>query len=65
MTRREADAAARLLERLLTDAAFRQQFRQNPVATSREAGFTVGPVATMSGGTICCCSASAAAPMWK
>jgi hypothetical protein len=38
MTGAEADAAARLLERLLTDPAFRAQFRRNPVAASREAG---------------------------
>jgi cell wall-associated NlpC family hydrolase len=34
----EADAAARLLERLLGDPAYRQQFRAFPVAALREAG---------------------------
>jgi putative modified peptide len=38
VTGAEAEAAARLLERLLTDAAFRDQFRRNPVAAAREAG---------------------------
>jgi NlpC/P60 family len=38
VTGAEAEAAARLLERLLTDPAFRAQFRRNPVAASREAG---------------------------
>jgi hypothetical protein len=38
VTGAEAEAAARLLERLLTDSAFREQFRRNPVAASREAG---------------------------
>jgi NlpC/P60 family len=38
VTSGEAEAAARLLERLLTDSAFREHFRQNPVAASREAG---------------------------
>jgi NlpC/P60 family len=34
----EADAAAQLLERLLTDPALRKRFRSDPVAASREAG---------------------------
>jgi cell wall-associated NlpC family hydrolase len=38
VTSREAEAAARLLERLLGDPAYRRRFRENPVATSREAG---------------------------
>jgi cell wall-associated NlpC family hydrolase len=38
MTGAEEAAAARLLERLLTDSAFRQYFRRNPIAASREAG---------------------------
>jgi hypothetical protein len=38
VTSRKAEAAAQLLERLLTDSAFREQFRRNPVAASREAG---------------------------
>jgi cell wall-associated NlpC family hydrolase len=38
VTSREAEVAARLLERLLTDPAFREYFRRNPVAASREAG---------------------------
>jgi cell wall-associated NlpC family hydrolase len=38
VTAAEADAAARLLERLLTDSAFREHFRRNPVVASREAG---------------------------
>ena len=38
MTGPEADAAARLLERLLVDPALRRRFRHDPVAASREAG---------------------------
>ena len=38
MTGPEADAAAQLLERLLTDQNFREGFRRDPVATSRDAG---------------------------
>jgi hypothetical protein len=38
MTDREAEAAARVLERLLADAGFREHFRRNPVAASREEG---------------------------
>jgi cell wall-associated NlpC family hydrolase len=38
VTSAEAEAAARLLSRLLTDPAFRQYFRRNPVVASREAG---------------------------
>jgi hypothetical protein len=34
----EADAAAQLLERLLTEPNFREGFRRDPVATSRDAG---------------------------
>jgi hypothetical protein len=34
----EADAAARLLERLLSDSAYRERFRSYPVAALREAG---------------------------
>jgi NlpC/P60 family len=34
----EADAAARLLERLLTDPVLRTRFRRDPVGASREAG---------------------------
>jgi NlpC/P60 family len=34
----EAEAAARLLELLLTDPALRERFRRDPVAASREAG---------------------------
>jgi cell wall-associated NlpC family hydrolase len=34
----EADAAAHLLERLLTDPVLRKRFRSDPVAASREAG---------------------------
>jgi putative modified peptide len=34
----EADRAARLLERLLTDAEFRARFRRDPAATCRQAG---------------------------
>ena len=37
MTGPEADAAAQLLERLLTDPNFREGFRRDPVATSRDA----------------------------
>ena len=40
MTSREAEAAARLLERLLADPAFRADFRRNPVAASRAAGLS-------------------------
>ena len=38
MTGPEADAAAQLLERLLADPSFREGFRNDPVATSRDAG---------------------------
>jgi cell wall-associated NlpC family hydrolase len=38
VTGAESEAAARLLERLLTDPAFRQYFRRYPVVASREAG---------------------------
>jgi cell wall-associated NlpC family hydrolase len=38
MTDREAEAAARVLERLLADPGFREYFRRNPVAASREEG---------------------------
>ncbi len=38
MTRPEEDAAARLLERLLDDPAYRAAFRADPVAASRAAG---------------------------
>src|SRR3954452_8716346 len=34
----KAEAAATLLERLLTDQAFRARFRADPVGASREAG---------------------------
>jgi putative modified peptide len=51
MTGAEAEAAARLLERLLTDDAFREQFRANPVAASREAGLeSVAEEMAMSAG---------------
>jgi putative modified peptide len=51
MTGAEAEAAARLLERLLTDAAFRDQFRRNPVAAAREAGLqSVAEEMAMSAG---------------
>jgi hypothetical protein len=38
VTGAEAEAAARLLERVLTDQAYRESFRRNPVAAAREAG---------------------------
>jgi cell wall-associated NlpC family hydrolase len=38
VTGSEADAAARLLERLLADPTLRARFRRDPVAASREAG---------------------------
>jgi NlpC/P60 family len=38
VTGAEAEAAARLLEGLLTDPVLRQRFRRDPVAASREAG---------------------------
>jgi hypothetical protein len=38
VTPAEAEAAARLLERVLTDRAYRDHFRRNPVAAAREAG---------------------------
>jgi hypothetical protein len=38
VTDEEAEAAARLLERLLADRAYREQFRANPIAASLEAG---------------------------
>jgi putative modified peptide len=51
MTGAEAEAAARLLERLLTDATFRDQFRRNPVAAAREAGLqSVAEEMAMSAG---------------
>jgi putative modified peptide len=51
MTGAEAEAAARLLERLLTDAAFRDQFRRNPGAAAREAGLqSVAEEMAMSAG---------------
>jgi NlpC/P60 family len=47
----EADAAARLLERLLTDPGFRGSFRRNPVAASRQAGLeSVADEMALSGG---------------
>jgi NlpC/P60 family len=51
VTSREAEAAARLLERLLSDPAFRADFRRNPVAASRAAGLpTVAEEMAMSAG---------------
>jgi hypothetical protein len=38
VTAAEAEAAARLLERLLTDRSYRERFRHNPVSAAREAG---------------------------
>ena len=38
MTGAEAEAAARVLERLLSDPAYREEFRRRPVAMSRQAG---------------------------
>src|SRR5918992_3752309 len=38
MAASEADVAARLLERLLADPAFRVRFRRDPAAACREAG---------------------------
>jgi NlpC/P60 family len=38
VTGAEAEAAARVLERLLSDPGYRARFRRNPVAASREAG---------------------------
>jgi cell wall-associated NlpC family hydrolase len=38
VTPAEAEAAARLLERVLTDRSYREHFRRNPVAAAREAG---------------------------
>src|SRR5918994_443479 len=38
MATSEADVAARLIERLLTDPAFRARFRRDPAAACREAG---------------------------
>ena len=35
---RRAEVAAKLIERLLTDPAFRDEFRRNPAAACREAG---------------------------
>jgi len=51
VTGAEAEAAARLLERLLTDEPFREQFRANPVAASRAAGLeSVAEEMAMSAG---------------
>jgi len=49
VTRREEDAAAQLLERLLGDPAYRAAFRADPVAASRAAGLD-GVAAEMSAG---------------
>src|SRR5687767_10878899 len=38
MATSEADVAAKLIERLLTDPAFRARFRRNPAEACREAG---------------------------
>ena len=51
MTSAEAESAARLLERLLSDPAYRAHFRQNPVLASREAGLhNVAEEMALSGG---------------
>ena len=51
MRESEADAAARLLERLLTDPMFRGAFRRDPVAASRRAGLeSVAEEMAQSGG---------------
>ena len=51
MTSAEAESAARLLERLLSDPAYRARFRQNPVVASREAGLhSVAEEMAMGGG---------------
>ena len=51
LTEPEADAAAQLLERLLTDQAFRARFRRDPVEASREAGLeSVADEMALSGG---------------
>ena len=38
MAATESDIAAKLIERLLADPAFRDRFRRNPPAACREAG---------------------------
>ena len=38
MAKSDADIAAQLIERLLTDPAFRARFRRNPAAACRDAG---------------------------
>ena len=38
MSTDDADLAARVIERLLADVAFRADFRRDPVAACREAG---------------------------
>jgi NlpC/P60 family len=51
VTGAEADAAARLLERLLTDPTFRAGFRRDPVGASREAGLeSIAEEMALSGG---------------
>jgi len=49
----EAEAAARLLERLLADPAYRERFRAYPVAALREAGLqSVAEEMAMGGGKV-------------
>src|SRR5918996_1243979 len=51
MTGVEAEAAARVLERLLSDPVYRAYFRGNPVGASREAGLpSVAEEMAMGGG---------------
>ena len=51
MTGTEAEAAARLLERLVSDPGYRERFRRNPVAASRQAGLaSVAEEMAMGGG---------------
>src|SRR5918996_517420 len=51
MTGVEAEAAARVLERLLSDPVYRAYFRANPVGASREAGLpSVAEEMAMGGG---------------
>jgi hypothetical protein len=51
VTGAEAETAARVLERLLSDPGYRASFRRNPVAASREAGLpSVAEEMAMGGG---------------
>src|SRR3954451_15986870 len=51
MAATESDLAAKLLERLLSDPAFRAQFRRDPAGACREAGLdSLAPEMSLGGG---------------